>query len=208
MNEDNENINSLGIDIITEELEIPQSKGSAKEKESAWYVVYTMGHEDKVRQQILTRAENMGAKERIMEIYIPKKTVTKIKGGKRIEKEMTHYQRYIFVNMILDDDTFRVVRNTPGVLSIIDKPLSQIEVARLFGRKKKKFSEVENTSEYVVDFSEGDEVKIEGGAFDGFTGKAGSIDVEHGKVTVLVSVFGRQTPVDLTIDQVHSVASY
>ena len=172
----------------------------------AWYVVYAMGYEDKIKQQILKRVENMCLKDKVGEVFVPKKTVTKVKGGKRIEKDVPHYQRYLFVNMILDEDTFRAVRNTPGVLNIIDKPLSQFEVARLFGRKRKKFAETtEEGTEFSVEFSQGDEVKIEGGAFDGFVGTASSIDLEHGKVTVMISVFGRMTPVDLTIDQVHPV---
>ncbi|MFN5540321.1 MAG: transcription termination/antitermination protein NusG [Candidatus Melainabacteria bacterium] len=182
------------------------AKANLSQDGSAWYVVYTMGYEDKVRQQIIKRAENMGVKEDIIEVFIPKKTVTKIKAGKRVEEMVPRYQRYIFVNMILNDTTFRAVRHTPGVLDIIDQPLSSAEVAKLFGRIARRTStDGETVTQYKVDFEEGDEVKVEGGAFDGFTGKASSIDLDHGKVTVLVSVFGRFTPVDLTIDQVHPV---
>jgi|GEM_PF-483039 len=172
---------------------------------AAWYVVYTIGQEDKIKQQILKRAETMGVKDRIFDVYVPKKTVTKVSRGKRTEKSVSHYKKYIFVNMILDDETFRAVRNTPGVLYLIERPLDQVEVARLFGRKRKKFSDEDTPeeTEYKVDFSEGDEVRIEGGAFDGFTGQASSIDLSSGKVTVTISVFGRLTPVDLMIDQVY-----
>lgn len=176
---------------------------------AGWYVVYTMGHEDKVRQQILKRADNMGVKDLILDVYVPKKSVTKVKSGKRVEQNLPRYQRYIFVNMIMNDTTFRVVRHTPGVLDVIDRPLSNVEVARLFGRISRRKAEAdEAVTKYKVDFQEGDEVRVEGGAFDGFTGKASSIDLDHGKVTVMVSVFGRFTPVDLTIDQVHPVVEY
>ncbi len=187
-----------------------KAKNSNLNKDGAgWYVVYTMGHEDKVQQQIMKRAETMGAKDFILEVYIPKKAVTKVKGGKRLEQNLPRYQRYIFVNMIMNETTFRVVRHTPGVLDIIDRPLSSVEVARLFGRLiRKRAGEAEGNTQFKVDFEEGDEVRVEGGAFDGFTGKASSIDLDHGKVTVLVSVFGRFTPVDLTIDQVHPVIQY
>lgn len=186
----------------------PKAKGLVNQPRfdaggAAWYVVYTIGQEDKIKQQILKRAENMGVKEQIKEVFVPKKTVTKVKGGKRVEKNIAHYQRYVFVNMVMNDDTFRAVRNTPGVLNIIDRPLSQIEVARLFGRKRKVFDS--ELTQFMVDFEEGDEVKIIGGAFDGFIGFASSIDLDQGKVTVMISVFGRQTPVDLTVDQVHPV---
>ncbi|MDJ0624957.1 MAG: transcription termination/antitermination NusG family protein [Candidatus Caenarcaniphilales bacterium] len=192
-----------------EQQEIKSAKKNLTKDGAGWYVVYTMGHEDKVRQQILKRAENMGVKDEILEVYVPKKSVTKIKSGKRVEQNQPRYQRYIFVNMILDDTTYRVVRHTPGVLDIIDKPLSNVEVARLFGRISKRKADDESTvTEFKVDFQEGDEVRVEGGAFDGFTGKAESIDLDHGKVTVMVSVFGRFTPVDLTIDQVHPVVQY
>jgi transcription termination/antitermination protein NusG len=188
-------------------------KNSNLSKDGAgWYVVYTMGHEDKVKQQIVKRSENMAVKDLILDIYVPKKSVTKIKSGKRVEQNLPRYQRYIFVNMIMNDTTFRVVRHTPGVLDIIDRPLSQVEVARLFGRiTKRKATDiigVETVTKFKVDFEEGDEVRVEGGAFDGFTGKASSVDLDHGKVTVMVSVFGRFTPVDLTIDQVHPVVKY
>ncbi len=186
------------------------AKNNLSKDGAGWYVVYTMGHEDKVRQQIMKRAETMGVKDEILEVYIPKKAITKIKSGKRVEQNMPRYQRYIFVNMIMDETTFRVVRHTPGVLDVIDRPLSAVEVARLFGRLSRKKAEGSDTgsTQYKVDFEEGDEVRVEGGAFDGFTGKASSIDLDHGKVTVLVSVFGRFTPVDLTIDQVHPVLQY
>ncbi len=204
-------------DLIMPELEAPEEKPAAATKTGAkpnqnlnkygqgWYVVYTMGHEDKVKQQILKRAETMGAADSILEIFIPKKVVTKIKAGKRLEQDVPKYQRYIFINMSMDDNTYRVVRHTPGVLDVIVKPMSQVEVARLFGRAKRKKEQDGEDTEFQVDFEEGDEVKIEGGAFDGFIGKAESIDLEHGKVTVLVSVFGRFTPVDLTVDQVRAI---
>jgi transcription termination/antitermination protein NusG len=184
-------------------------KSNLSKDGAGWYVVYTMGHEDKVQQQIMKRAENMGVKDQILEVYIPKKAVTKVKGGKRVEQNLPRYQRYIFVNMIMNETTFRVVRHTPGVLDVIDRPLSAVEVARLFGRLiRKRNAEAEGSTQFKVDFEEGDEVRVEGGAFDGFTGKASSIDLDHGKVTVMVSVFGRFTPVDLTIDQVHPVPEF
>ncbi|MDX1920714.1 MAG: transcription termination/antitermination NusG family protein [Candidatus Caenarcaniphilales bacterium] len=185
------------------------SKTANLSKDGAgWYVVYTMGHEDKVRQQLLKRAENMGVKDLILDVYVPKKSVTKVKSGKRVEQNLPRYQRYMFVNMIMNDTTFRVVRHTPGVLDVIDRPLSNVEVARLFGRISRRKDTEETITKFKVDFQEGDEVRVEGGAFDGFTGKASSIDLDHGKVTVMVSVFGRFTPVDLTIDQVHPVVEY
>lgn len=176
---------------------------------AGWYVVYTVGREDSIKKQILKRAKNMGAEEDIIDIHIPKKTVTKVSGGKRQEKEVTNYQRYLFVNMVKTGVAHDTVRQTPGVMSIIEKPLSPSEVARLFGRKRvttttTTVTEGEETTvkEYKVDFQEGDSVRIEGGAFDGFTGTAENLDLEHGKVTVTISVFGRMTPVDLTLDQV------
>ncbi|MDX1917877.1 MAG: transcription termination/antitermination protein NusG [Candidatus Caenarcaniphilales bacterium] len=186
-------------------------KSNLNKDGAGWYVVYTMGNEEKVRQQILKRAENMAASEFISEVFVPKKTVTKVKAGKRVEQNVPRYQRYIFVNMIMNDTTFRVVRHTPGVLDVIDRPLSHVEVARLFGRIRKRFIEKPTeeggvAARYKVEFEVGDEVCVEGGAFDGFTGKASSIDLDHGKVTVTLSVFGRFTPVELTIDQVHPVS--
>jgi transcriptional antiterminator NusG len=184
------------------------SRSNLSKDGAGWYVVYTMGYEDKVRQQILKRAENMGAKDEIIEIYVPKKSVTKIKNGKRVEQSVSRYQRYIFVQMIMNETTFRVVRQTPGVLDVIDRPLSAVEVARLFGRlTRKKSNNDEGETQFKVDFAEGDQVGVEGGAFHGFTGEAKSIDLDNGKVTVSVSFFGRLIPVDLTIDQVYPVYS-
>lgn len=182
---------------------------------AGWYVVYTVGREDSIKKAIQKRAKNMGAEEDIIDIHIPKKTVTKVSGGKRQEKEVANYQRYLFVNMVKTGVAHDTVRQTPGVMSIIDKPLSPAEVARLFGRKRittkqtvtqEEGSDETKITEYKVDFQEGDSVRIEGGAFDGFTGTAASLDLEHGKVTVTISVFGRMTPVDLTLDQVFPVA--
>jgi transcriptional antiterminator NusG len=195
-------------EVLSESANYRKEKASLSRDGAGWYVVYTMGNEDKVQQQIMKRAENMGVKDEIFEVYVPKKSVTKVKGGKRVEQSVPRYQRYIFVNMIMNETTFRVVRHTPGVLDVIDRPLTTVEVARLFGRIARKKGVTSDQTQFKVDFEEGDEVRVEGGAFDGFTGKASSVDLDHGKVTVLVSVFGRFTPVDLTIDQVHPVIKY
>lgn len=211
----NNNIDNDLPELESLPVDTPQPSKS-KEQTESWYVVYTMGYEDKVKQQILKRAMTMDAEDAICEIYVPKKAVTKVKDGKRIEKNITHYQRYIFVKMLLNDLTYRVVRHTPGVLNIIEKPLSQVEVAKLFGRKKKVLTPIQTTTgsdntetrttvEYHIDFNIGDRVRIEGGAFDGFEGEAESINSESGKVTVIINVLGRHTPVDLTADQVHAL---
>jgi transcriptional antiterminator NusG len=191
---------------MNSELDTDTPDSYSSQDHAKWYVAYTMGYEDKIRQQILKRAENMEAADKILEVFVPKKSVAKVKAGKRVEKEMPRYQQYVFVRMIMDEHTFRVVRNTPGVLDVIDKPLSPAEVARLFGRARKVDTPAGSTR-YSVDFAIGDEVRVEGGAFHGFSGEAQSLDLENGKVTVMLNLLGRQAPVELTVDQVLPVES-
>ena len=185
---------------IRKTLRIPR-QGEENIK-SAWYVLYTSGQEDKVKEQIKRRALNMGQESEILEIYIPKKTaVRKLKSGKKKEKEVPRYKKYMFINMYLSDVTYEVVKNTPGVLYLIAQPLSSQEIARLFGRASRKFISQENELEYSSIYQEGSQVRIQGGAFEGFNGTVQSI--KEDTAVVLLEIFGGEEPVEIDLDYVH-----
>jgi len=183
-------------------LRIP--KQGDENVKSAWYVLYTSGQEDNVKKQIITRAKNMNQESEILEIYIPKKTtVKKLKSGKKQEKEVPRYKKYMFINMYLTDVTYEVVKNTPGVLYLIAQPLSSQEIARLFGRASRKFINQGQGDDLQYDsiYKEGNKVRIQGGAFEGFNGTIQSIKADT--AVVLLEIFGGEEPVEIDLDYVH-----
>lgn len=169
-----------------------------------WYVIHTYsGYENKVKTNLLHRIESMGMAHKIFDVFIPKESVTDLKsGGRKVTQEKKVFPGYILVQMELDDDSWYVVRNTPGVTGFVGaqaKPvaLSRVEVDRIrkrvtAGARPKTFSE----------FSEGMAVKVTAGPLADFDGVISEVNADQGKVRVLVSIFGRETPVELGFDQV------
>lgn len=167
-----------------------------------WYVVHTYsGHEHKVAQALKQRAETMGLKEKILEIVIPVRKAVVVKKGKKEEVKEKIFPGYILVKMILDDNSWLCVRTTPGVTGFVGAankptPISEKEVQAII-----KFIQIE-APKYKTAFSIGEAVKIIDGPFTDFLGTVDSIDEERGKIKVLVSIFGRETPVELDFLQV------
>lgn len=171
-----------------------------------WYVVNTYsGHENKVRTTMERRIESLGLGRHFGEISIPTESVIEIKNGKKVPTVQRQFPGYILVNMDLNDDTWRLVRQTPGVTQIVGAgdtptPLSRAEVERLLhpGEAAEQREKVKTTVDYQI----GETVKVIGGPLSDFTGSISDINVDQSRLKVLVSIFGRETPVELSFNQV------
>lgn len=178
---------------------------NTEEKRARWYIVHTYsGHENKVAKTLMQRVDAMGFKDRILDVLVPTKEIVKVRGGKKETVKEKIFAGYIFVNMILGDEAWILVRTTPGVTSFVGAenkptPVRDDEVEAIL-----KFTEMK-TPTYKSAFSMGEAVKITDGPFSDFLGSVESIDEEKGKVKVLVSIFGRETPVELDFLQVSKI---
>lgn len=171
-------------------------------KERAWYVLHTYsGYEENVAENLGQRIESMNMKDKIFNVMVPKEKKIKIRNGKRHVVEEKVYPGYVLVEMIVTDDSWYVVRNTPNVTGFIGSgtiptPIDQEEMDML--QKRMGVEE----PKYKIDVSAGDPVKVTDGPFKDFDGRIESIDEEKGKVKVLVNMFGRETPVELDYLQI------
>ncbi len=170
-----------------------------------WYAVHTYsGYEDAVARNLKQRIESMGMEDKIFSVVVPTEKKIKIKAGKRRVVEEKIYPGYVLVEMIVTDDSWYVIRNTPRVTGFVGSgttptPLSEDEMAILLQRMG------EEEPKHKVDFVPGDAVKIIDGPFKDYEGKVSEVDEERGKVKVLVSIFGRETPVELDFLQVQKL---
>ncbi len=167
-----------------------------------WYVVHTYsGHENKVATNLKQRIETMKLADKIFDIIVPTRNIVIVKHGKKEEQKEKIFPGYILVRMILNDISWLAVRTTQGVTAFVgigDKPtpISAVEVGTIM-----KFMQME-APKYKTSFSVGEAVKITDGPFADFLGSIDSLDEEKGKIKVLVSIFGRETPVELDFLQV------
>ncbi len=170
-----------------------------------WYVLHTYsGYEDAVARNLKQRIESLDMQDKIFNVLVPKEKKIRIKNGKRRVVEEKIYPGYVLVEMFVTDDSWYVVRNTPRVTGFVGSgttptPVSVEEIKEL----QKRMGVVE--PKYKVDVSVGDPVKITDGPFKDFDGKVSEIDEERGKVKVLVSMFGRETPVELDFLQIKKI---
>ena len=173
--------------------------------ERRWYVIHTYsGYEDAVAKSLNQRIENLGIEDKIFNVLVPKEKKIKIKNGKRKVVEEKIYPGYILVEMIVTDDSWYVVRNTPRVTGFIGAgtvpiPVKLKEIDTLKARMGTK------EPKYKIDFKKGDLVKIVDGPFKDLDGKVSDIDSERGKIKVLVNMFGRDTPIELDSLQIKKV---
>lgn len=170
-----------------------------------WYVVHTYsGHENKVATALKQRIESEHLEKKILDILVPMQDKIEIKSGKKMTVKEKIFPGYILVKMILDDQSWLAVRTTQGVTAFVGMgnkptPISETEVQTIV-----KFTQ-EETPVYKQVFAVDDTVKIVDGPFAEFIGKVDSLDEEKGKVRVLVSIFGRETPVELDFLQVQKI---
>src|SRR6266566_2957813 len=165
--------------------------------ERNWYAIHTYaGYENAVARNLKQRIESLGMEDKIFAVIVPTEKKIKVKGGKRVEEEEKIYPGYILVDMVVTDDSWYVVRNTPRVTGFVGSgiypvPLDKKEIDMLFARMHS------DTVKHNIDLAVDDAVIIADGPFKDFEGKVGEVDEERGKVKVLVSMFGRETPVEL-----------
>jgi len=168
----------------------------------AWYVVHCYsGYENKVRHNLEQRIESMGMKDKIFDVVVPTEEEIEVKEGKRRTVERRVFPGYLLVNMILSEESWYVVRNTPGVTGFVGMgnnptPLRPEEVAQIIKRMEAEAPRIK------VTFKSGERVRIVDGPFNDFRGTVSEIDMERAKVRVMVNFFGRETPVELDFLQV------
>ncbi|MEW6162835.1 MAG: transcription termination/antitermination protein NusG [Nitrospirota bacterium] len=167
-----------------------------------WYVVHTYsGYEEKVKLTIEEKRDKRGLEEKISRILIPTERVIELRGGKKREIDKKFYPGYILVEMEMNDETWHLVRNTPRVTGFVGgtKPvaLSEEEVAVILQQIEKGPMPLVKTR-----FQKGEQVRIIDGPFTNFVGYVKDVDIDHGRLCVMVSIFGRQTPAELNFSQV------
>jgi transcriptional antiterminator NusG len=169
-------------------------------------VVHTYaGYENKVKANLHSRINSMQMEDKIFDVVIPMEDVMEIKGGKKQVVQRKVFPGYLLVKMVYDNDSWYVVRNTPGVTGFVASgtgtkptPLSRREVEKILAVKE----ETQKKPEYRLEWEEGDVVRIIAGPFADFQGTIAEINVEQSKLKVLVNIFDRETPVELAFDQV------
>ena len=175
------------------------------EQEINWYVIHTYsGYEDAVAKNLKQRIESLSMEDKIFDVIVPKEKKIKIKNGKRKTVEEKIYPGYVLVQMVVTDESWYVVRNTPRVTGFLGAgttpiPVSAPDMADLMKRMEM------GEPEFTIDFEIGATVKVNDGPFKGFEGKVSEIDKERGKIKVLVNMFGRDTPVELDSLQIKKV---
>ena len=176
------------------------------EEQKLWYVVNTYsGHESKVKEYLEMRRESMGMENNIFRVIVPETTEVEIKDGVKKEKTKKMFPGYILVEMIMSDEAWYAVRNTPGVTGFIGSsgkgakpiPLSPEEIDKILA------TEGMSRIDISEDLNEGDTVTIVDGPFKGMYGKIQNVDIENEKLTVLIDLFGQETPVEVNLVQIN-----
>jgi transcription termination/antitermination protein NusG len=174
-------------------------------EDAKWYTIHTYsGYESAVQRNLKQRIESLGMEDKIFDVVVPTEKKIRVKGGKRIVEEEKIYPGYILVLMNVDDDSWFVVRNTPRVTGFVGSgntpvPMEENEVTSLMKRMHAE------APKHRIDLVKDDPVVVADGPFKDLEGKVGDIDEERGKVKVLVSMFGRETPVELDFLQVRKL---
>ena len=183
----------------------PNFSSDALSKEPNWYAIHTYaGYENAVLRNLKQRIESLGMESKIFEVIVPTEKSIRVKGGKRVVEEEKIYPGYVLVRMVVDEDSWFVVRNTPRVTGFVGSgttpvPMDVAEMETLLGRMKAE------APKHAIDLVKDDLVVIADGPFKDLEGKVGEIDIARGKVKVLVAMFGRETPVELDFLQVRKV---
>ncbi len=188
-----------------DKIEDKQPDVNRQTGQAGWYVIHTYaGYEDQVAENLLQRAATLHLKDFIFEVIVPKEKQVEIKNGKRKVVEKRSYPGYVFVNMIVTDESWYVVRNTPSVTGFLGSgvrptPIPQSEVDSI------KAKMASDEPEHTVDLQISDLVRISDGPLKGYEGKITEVDALKGKIKVSVSMFGRETPVSLDFLQVKKI---
>jgi transcriptional antiterminator NusG len=188
-----------------EEKALEEAELSEPQDERAWYVIHCYsGREQKVKHKLDRRIESLGMEEKIFQVVVPTEDEMELRQGERKTVERRIFPGYLLVQMVLDDESWYTVRDTPGVIGFVGMgekptPLRQSEVSGIMERMEAEAPKIK------VTFEPGEKVRIIDGPFDGFIGMVDSIDMERATVHVMVSFFGRETPVELDFLQVEKI---
>jgi transcriptional antiterminator NusG len=174
--------------------------------EKNWYVVHTYsGYENKVKANLEKRIESMNMEEKIFRILVPMEDEIEVKDGKKKISKRKVFPGYVLVEMFMTDDSWYVVRNTPGVTGFVGSgskpiPLNEGEAKQIIRQMGVEEPRAR------IDFSTGENVRVTAGPFENFIGQIEEINIEKGKVRVIISMFGRETPIDLEFTQVEKIS--
>jgi transcriptional antiterminator NusG len=188
-----------------EELKEEAPAEEAPKDGKRWYVIQTYsGMEEKVRDAIQSNVEQMGMTSKIFKILVPEEQTVEVKGTRRIEKKKKMYPGYVFLEMILDDESWYAIRQTPGVARFIGTkvqptPVSDREMQRVLKQIGVKEEKLE------VAFEKGETVRVISGPFRGYTGTVDEINAAKGKLKVLINIFGRDTPVEVNFEHAEKI---
>ncbi len=197
-----ETSSEIDVDALLESAVDDVKQPDEEKEDRAWFVVHCYsGYENKVRHNLEQRIETMGMKDKIFDVIVPTEEEIEVKEGKRRSVERRIFPGYVLVNMVLTEESWYIVRNTPGVTGFVGMgndptPLRPEEVAQIVKRMESDAPRIK------VTFREGDRVRIIDGPFNDFRGTVAEVDMERAKVRVMVSFFGRETPVELDFLQV------
>lgn len=173
--------------------------------EPKWYVINTYsGHENKARANLLHRIESLNQRGYFFDVVVPSEQVVETKGGEKVQVEKRIFPGYVLVNMVLTDESWSLVKNTPGVTGFVGSenkptPLTAAEVDRILHT-----STVEKPKA-KAEFSVGDQVRVVSGPLVDYTGEVAEVNAEQGKLKVMLSIFGRETPTELGFEQVKKI---
>ncbi len=187
------------------EVQAQEEAKKAKNNQKRWYIVHTYsGHENKVKVNLEKRIEYMNMGEKIFRIEVPQKTVTQIKGGKKQEREEKIFPGYVLVEMIMDEDSWYVVRHTAGVTKFVGSakrpiPAKDSEIKKIIHRSTSQSQKIE------LDVKAGDKVRIVSGPFADFIADIIEVYPDKSKLRANVSIFGRETPVELEYKQINKI---
>lgn len=192
-------------DISVEPETSTEVEKPSKKAQKRWYIVHTYsGHENKVKVNLEKRIEYMNMGEKIFRVEVPQKTVTQVKGGKKSEKEEKIFPGYVLVEMIMEEDSWYVVRHTAGVTKFVGSakkpvPAKDSEIKKIIHRAQAQ------TQKIQLDVKAGDKVRIISGPFADFVGDITEVYPDKSKLRANVSIFGRETPVELEYKQIQKL---
>jgi transcription termination/antitermination protein NusG len=196
------------VDADEDDDEPVVAEPSPYDRPGRWYVVHTYaGYENKVKQNLASRVRSMNVEERIFEVVIPMEDVIEFKNGRKVVVQKKVWPGYLLIRMGLDDDSWYVVRNTPGVTGFVGSgakptPLTRREVEEWLGKGETPEGVQEKKVRPRLEYEISEQVRVTSGPFADFNGAISEIDVDRSKLKVLVNIFGRETPVELEFGQV------
>ena len=191
--------------LAEKEAEFKEAIKDDKAPKKRWYIVHTYsGHENKVKVNLEKRIEYMNMADKIFRIEVPQKTVTKMKDGKKTDRDEKIFPGYVLVEMIMDDDSWYVVRHTAGVTKFVGSakkpiPAKDSEIKKIIHKTQNQVTKVE------LDVKAGDKVRIISGPFSEFIGDITEVYPDKSKLRAMVSIFGRETPVELEYKQIQKI---